>query len=68
MITRLISYYLLMIVSGVYTLIYHMTGGKSKKIVPRVEDEQTTAESEKAPSEIENQTITKEERSENNGE
>ncbi len=68
MITRLISYYLLMIVSGVYTLIYHIAGGKSKKIVSRVEEKQTTAEENAQPAPTpENQTITKEERSEDNG-
>ncbi|MBQ8658266.1 MAG: flippase-like domain-containing protein [Clostridia bacterium] len=58
MVTRLISYYLLMIVSGVYTLVYHMLGGKSKKIVPKADE----GEEETSPEPVSETPVTTEEK------
>ncbi len=58
MVTRLISYYLLMIVSGVYTLVYHMLGGKSKKIVLKADE----GEEETSPQPVSETPVTTEEK------
>ncbi len=72
MITRLISYYIMMIVCAAYTLVYHVVGGKKKQKepdpAPVLCGEQATPPVELsavAETDSENVKITTEERSEN---